>query len=635
MGLIFTVTVGCGAGFKTKRLPAGIADFQSNDSISQTTTLASGASLYAKNCQGCHGSLATTSKQNRKAFEIRTAINTRPAMMAVPGLKTLSDRDLQSIADALDSSLRSNPFICTEGSDPSPGRLRRLTKREYTATLRDLLGSDILANLTTQLDQLDTESIKGTPVIDLFDTTNPVPVSMKLILAFEAVASRAADLIAANSARMNSLAGSNCISSTSVPDSCVNTLLDNFGAKAHRRPMTVDEKTRYLALYRTGTSPTESFARVITAILQAPAFLYHLTDQGTPLPNRIDVLVLTPYEIASKLSYTITGTMPDNQLFEAARTGALATSSGVQQQAERLFNLANAKGQVREFYSQWLGIQHLPAMTPPADVSAGINVEAFRSEAKQEVIDIMDEMIWNRNANYGEILSTRLIAPRGPALATVYGVGPSTGLIESTDANREGILTRPGLLAKSLVGASDPVRRGVQVRIHMLCDTLSPPPADAESSGATYDPLDSTRNRIAAKTSPTNCMSCHSRINGLGFTFEHFDGFGRYRTSETVQYSGQSRVHTINAVAEPNINSPMDPPVDGVTELQRAMVSSTKGPACLAIQYYRFQTGGRGDAGDDCSLSNLYSALSRTGGSLKAMMQEIVNGPFYKVKKLD
>lgn len=226
VGLAFGALLGCG---QFKATPVDISS-----SLSSNSSLAVGSKLYAQNCQGCHGSLGVSSKTNKSATQILAAINYRPEMSA---LKSLSPSEIQAIADSLNSAIKASPFQCNDNSELPAATLRRLTKREYLATLQDLLGGTVaIAQLKTEIDQVDTETADSVPVIKLFDTTNPVPASTKIFLAFEGIATRVADILSAQTNTMNTIAGSSCISTTPVADSCVHSLLDSFGYRAYRRP---------------------------------------------------------------------------------------------------------------------------------------------------------------------------------------------------------------------------------------------------------------------------------------------------------------------------------------------------------------------------------------------------------------
>lgn len=600
--------------------------------VNEIQVVIDGPALYTTNCSSCHGPLATSVKQNRTATQIQNAIN---SVSQMSHLKSLTAAQINGIAMALVKKvdIATNPFACTTG-EMGVNVLRRLTKREYTNTVLDLFSGQIaLTDIQNELLSVQAEFTNEIPSVRVFDSTNPVGITLPQLKAYEAVATKAADVITANTTKM-SVIGGTCITGTTVTDTCVNAFLDNFGLKTLRRPLTATEKTNYLTLYRSGTSSSDSMARVIQALMLAPHFLYKMESNGTAVSGRTDLFQLTPYEIASRLSYGILGTMPDQALFDAAKAGTLSTSTGLQTQVDRLFGLSKAREGIRSFYSQLLRLDYIPEFLTTNNAATGLSLGTLRSEARQEISDLMDYLIWTQKSNFSDLMTTKVAIPQSSNLAKIYGVQASSTPVTLTDPNRAGILTRVGLLAMDADGGSRPVKRGVNVRLHLLCDPLGAPPANTESLAGPVDYYASIRDQITAKTSPTQCMACHGRINPAGFAFENFDGFGRFRTQETVIYNGQTRTHQINAVVSPAIVSESDPQVNGAAELQQVIANSSSGQACMAKQWLQYNTGRDATAADNCALSTMYDAGTKAGGSIYDMLKSYTRAPAFTLKKL-
>lgn len=602
--------------------------------------ITTGATLYATHCASCHGALASSTKLNKTALQIKTAINTVGAMSSNPGLVALTAPQIDAIAAALKTAPTldvANPFTCQPGTDPAVAPLKRLTYREYVNTLLDLMAGQLTqADVQNQLGFLTKEAVVDHPAVRLYDTTNQVLMSPELLAAYNNIGAKAADVITASAAKMNALNGNNnCISQATVNDTCVNGFLDIFGRRAARRPLSATEKTAYLTLYRTGTSSADSLARVIQALLSSPQFLYHLNDNGTAVAGRTDLFQLSAYELASKISYLVIGSMPDETLFTAAANGSLNSAAGIQTQVDRLFQTARARTHIRDFYSQWFRLDKIPVMAVSTAFANGIDPEQFPVEARQEIVDFMDDVIWTKKGNYQTLFTSNMIFPKGPNLARAYGVNQSASGVASSDPNRIGLLTRAGILSQSPAGGTDPIKRGVRVRINLLCDNLGSPPANAVSMGATIDPLTSTRTQTTVMTSPAACVSCHSKINPSGFAFEHFDAFGRYRLQETVTHMGQQATWPIDAKVFPNIASDNEPMVNGAVEMQNAILKSYKAPACAAQQFLHFNEGRLATANDACSLAPMYDALTKSGGSFQDMFKVLPQTPNFKLKKIN
>lgn len=613
---------------------------QATRDFTKGEVITTGAALYATHCASCHGAIASSTKLNKTALDIKNAITNVVAMNSNANLVALTAPQIDAIAAALKTSPvsdLSNPFTCQPNTDPAVAQLKRLTHREYVNTLLDLaLGQVTQADIQAQLNLLPQEAVIDHPAVRLFDTTNPVLMSMELLAVYNNIGARAADVITASATKMNTLNGNNnCISQATVSDTCVNGFLDLFGRRAARRPLSTVEKSDYLTLYRTGTSTADSLARLIQALLTSPQFLYHLYDNGTLVAGRTDLLQYSAYELASKISYLLIGSMPDDTLFTAAANGSLATSAGVQTQIDRLFQTAKAKTNIQHFYSQWFRLDKIPVMNVSTTFAGGINPEQFSAEARQEIVDFMDDIIWTKKGNYQSLLTSNMIFPKGQNLARAYGVSQSNVGVASTDPNRVGLLTRAGMLSQSPAGGTDPIKRGVRIRFHFLCDNLGSPPADAVNMGAKIDPLTSTRTQTTVMTSPATCVSCHSKINPSGFAFEHFDAFGRYRLQETVTHMGQSADWPIDAKVFPNIAADNESLVNGAVEMQNAILKSSKAPACAAQQFLHFNMGRLTTPNDACSLAPMFDALTKSGGSFQDMFKVLPQTPNFKLKKIN
>lgn len=529
-----------------------------------------------------------------------------------------------------------NPYMCVAGSDPGVNVMRRLTLREYTNTLNDLMAGQVTtAELQQELGSIPKETVLDVPATRLFDTSNPKAMNLSLMMAYHRTAARVADLSVVSTAKMNAVAGDVCMSAATVTDACVNGFLDRFGLRAFRRPLTVAEKAKFLVLYRSGASSPERMSRIIHALLLSPQFLYQLADNGNPIAGRADLLQFTPYEMASRISYMVLGSMPDTELFNAAANGSLSTQAGITAQVDRLFALPRARTMVQEFYSQWLRLDLLNTKNVTTAFADGMNPSAVQAEARQEIIDFMDDAIWTQRANYQALLSSNLAYPKGPNLARIYGVSQSQQAVQLTDRNRKGLFTRVGILSQSSGEETSPIKRGIKMRVNILCDSIAAPASALLQQAVKADPLTSTRTQVTTKTSGGACLGCHSQINPLGFALENYDAFGRYRTVETVTSNGQSANWPIDAKVSPNIFGIDDAAIDGAAEMQDRMALSNKGPACFARQYLQFSLGRASEARDYCSLAPMYEALNRSGGSMQEMFKTLVKTASFQQKKLN
>ena len=222
--------------------------------------------------------------------------------------------------------------------------LRRLSVREYNNVVRDLL-----ADTTKPANQFGQEVYTNG-----FDNgSDSLTVQGTDVLAFQAAAESLAATAVSNN--LPNLIGG--CDTTQPAQVCVSAFLDNFAMKAYRRPLTTTERQRLQTVYAAGAA-TGGFQGgiqlMLEAVLQSPSFLYR-EELGAPDPSLPKGVVrLTDYEVASELSFLLTGSMPDATLFTAAQTGTLKTVDGIRREATRLLASAQARPALRSFLHQWM-----------------------------------------------------------------------------------------------------------------------------------------------------------------------------------------------------------------------------------------------------------------------------------------
>lgn len=526
-------------------------------------------------------------------------------------------------------------------SDVSPSKLIPLQKKELINTYTDLLSSfsntdqatvmNALIPIFTEMpDDLSTQ----------FNRLNQV-VSVQHISAQYKLATQFSKLVTSTSSMLTSVGGS-CYANTSVTPSCVQGMLNNFGLKILRRPLTSAEVTNYYNFFvlRGATGKTD----VIGLMLMSPEFLYHLENQGNLVANRTDLYRLTPYEIASKISYQYWNSMPNAELFQAAADGQLSTSTGLQNVLNTIIfgtQLARTKSVISEYFTEWLRLENLTYFTNMSpDFQAfvageNINQPGFnhRDDMLQEVRDLIDYYVWTKKSGYKDLLKSNISFAKTDALANIYKVpkwsGVGTPNITFPLGQRSGLLTRAAFLATGGV-QTDPINTGVRVTREILCNNLPSPPPDidrSDTSGIT-GPL-TTRDRVHNLTNKTACISCHSIINPVGFSFEAYDALGRFRTTgqETLYDTSTGAVVAqlpVSSAGNAQIMYGQPQHVKNAVELSQAIADSGKGEACFAKNYYRFSVRRDEDNQvDGCELSGLYDKLRSPSGGMQEMFKEV------------
>ena len=369
---------------------------------------------------------------------------------------------------------------------------------------------------------------------------------------------------------------------------------------------------------------------VLETLLQSPQFLYR-EELGAPdaVAGSDGRVTLTPYEIASELSFLITGSMPDDTLFMAVLAGQFTGPDDYRREALRLLDLPAATDSTRRFLHQWLGTDRLADVVKdqglypafPADPSNGVPTAAgsMTRELDQDFVALMTSGDGSLRA-----LLTSNQSYVDARLAGIYGVeAPASGFAAVTlDPDvRRGILTRLGYLTVHAdQDSSGPIARGVFLMSNLLCMTVPPRPATVPSAPSVSDASgagETTRQRFTQHLSDDSCRGCHRIIDGFGYGFESFDGIGAYRTTENGQ--------PIDATGSIVGTGDADGTFDGVTDLEDHLLRSARFTDCFVRQTYRFAMGQiEGDGPDDvaalAALAQGFSADSRMTDPLLSLV---------------
>jgi hypothetical protein len=487
---------------------------------------------------------------------------------------------------------------------PNPGSapVRRMTRAEYNNTVRDLLGD---TTSPAQGFSLEEEALGFNN--NAANLVTSAALAEKYMLAAEGIAQRA------------TAPGANRIGCDPVAlgnEACAKQFIDTFGKRAFRRPLTPEESTMLFAQYTAGLVDgdfTNGIQMVIETALQSPPFLYRI-EFGVAAAGATSVR-LTDWETASRLSYLLWGSMPDQTLFTAAEQGKLTTPEDIQAQARRMLEDPKAHDAVSNFHEQWLDYGRIANVGKDAlaypEWSAEIGPLMF-----EETRRFLDEAVFGVGAG----LSYLLTSPNtflNPRLAMFYGVAaPSSsdfGLVTLDATQRAGLLTLGSLLTiNAHSNQTSPVHRGKLVRELLLCDTIPPPPADVMIKAPEPDPNSTTRQRFAQHSADPACGGCHKLMDPIGFGFENYDGMGRYRTLENGM--------AIDATGELVATADVDGTFSGVVGLAGKLASSADVRSCYATQWFRFAYGRGEAAADTCSLAKLNSQFESSGGNIKELL---------------
>ncbi|HVY31006.1 MAG TPA: DUF1592 domain-containing protein [Polyangiaceae bacterium] len=497
----------------------------------------------------------------------------------------------------------STPQSCTA---PSPGAspIRRLTRFEYSNTLHDLLGT-----ATRPGDALPPEQ-KGN---GFGNDAASLSTTRLLVDAYHAQAHDLASKVTADTAALAKLSA--CDTASQGEDACADQFVTAFGGKAFRRPLEAAEHDALLGIYkslRPNSTYSSALAGVIEAVLQLPQFLYRVElGTATDAPN---LSRPTSHEMASRLSYLLWGSMPDQTLLDAASSDQLATKEQVLAQAQRMLEDPRAREVVRFFHDTLYGINGLDGLQRDATFFPTYT-PALATLFRQETEAYLDSIVWDGGGDFGTIF-TGNYSFVNETLAKFYGipgvVGDAFQRVNLDPTKRAGILTQASLLTTTTPGShTNPVARGKFIFTKLLCGTVPDPPPALMVKEPEADPTRTTRERFMAHRTNPSCAACHSMLDGIGFGLDHYDGVGLWQDLD----NGKPVDDTGNV---PSGDAAGD--FKGAVELGQKIANSQDARSCYVGQWLNFAYGRLEQAGDACTRQQLVDAFKSSNGNVKQLL---------------
>jgi hypothetical protein len=484
--------------------------------------------------------------------------------------------------------------------------LRRLTQREYENTVFDLLGVVV-----------STRDFPADPVGGGFDN-NAAALGISPLHAEKYL--EAAETLAHEALQSHWSALVPCTEEEAVDEdaasACARAFVQSFGRRAYRRPLSESEVEQLLRAYEVGSEDAgfrQGLELVVQTALQVPSFLYRFEFGAGPATST-GFVELSEYELASRLSYFFWGSMPTDELLDAAEAGELSDPQRRLEWAHAMLDDPRATEQLAEFHRQWLGLRGVDRLQKDPDIYPELDDELRAALAAE--LPAFVAHVWHDDRR----LASLLTAPVGfvtPPLAALYGVEASGSteptLVELDPDQRAGLLTRAGVLAAhALPDQSSPVSRGKLVREKLLCQPPPAPPPNANITPPEVDPTKSTRERFAAHTAEPSCKACHELMDPIGFVFESYDALGRYRDSD-----GDAPVDSSGWISG---SEDADGELANARELAERLAASGQVRDCFATQVFRFGFGRFEAPADACSLAEAQEMFAAADGDLRELL---------------
>ncbi len=418
-------------------------------------------------------------------------------------------------------------------------------------------------------------------------------------------------------------------SSSSNDEACLDDFVKTFGARALRHPLSNEDVAFYKSVYGSSAAPDPAaYADVIGVMLNAPEALYFVEHGAEAVAGQKGVYELAPYELASRLSYQLWQTAPDDALLAAAEDGSLLDADVYEAQVLRMIGDARAKTTLSTFFADWVKVADLPQLDDKnqdkvfaAFAGDDLPDANLRQAMIDDVLGLFEYATWTEPSGVGELFTTERSFAKNGRLALIYGVDAwdGKGMPPLLPAGE-----RPGLLTRALflsTGSPNtrPIMKGIFIRKTILCDEIGDPPPGANAMPPKLEPGMTTRESVEAITEMqgTICAGCHrALINPLGFATEGFDSLGRFRTEQRLfdALGNETGTEAVNTITIPEVVANDSTEIDGPAELMSLIRESGKAEACLARNFFRF-TYARWDdpEKDGCALEPVRQALSGDG----------------------
>jgi hypothetical protein len=492
--------------------------------------------------------------------------------------------------------------------------LQRISRDQYANSLRDLLGVDF-----------DRTMLSDDERVGVFDGNVVAPVTDLLVDEYATAAERAAKQALP---KLEQLVP--CDRASLGDDACVAQFIEKFGLRTYRRPLTADEKGAYVSLYGDYKSNgyPDALRVIVQTMLQSPNFLYRVELQPIT-PGSADNATLDAYELASRLSFFLLSTTPDDKLLAAAASGALMTAQGLQDETDRLIEDARFADTLESFHLHWLDLQKLSTATKDQTLFPSFSSK-LAGEMLDDTIRFINHVIRDDDAKLETLLTASYGFPQAE-LAKLYGVSAASTLDEPVQLDakqRAGLLLQPSFLAAHAhYNSSSPVERGKVVIRNVLCQQLPDPPPNVNTTPPDPSSTATVREILAEHQQSPSCSGCHKRIDGIGLGFEQFDAIGAYRAMENgkpVDSSGEilQGGDDLNGAFSNSI------------ELVQKLAASEEVKECVATQWLRFALGRLETDADQCTLDKLFKDFAGSDHDIRVLLESIVSSDAFRNKRV-
>jgi hypothetical protein len=410
---------------------------------------------------------------------------------------------------------------------------------------------------------------------------------------------------------------------------CARQVLREFASRAFRRPVTNDEVERLVRLVHLTLEQGDSFERgiqlALQAILSSPHFLFRVElDPSSDDPGGIREL--TDFELATRLSYFLWSSMPDDELFRLSRAGELKSPGVLDAQVRRMLSDPKAEAFVENFAGQWLQLRDIAKVTPDPELFPEFD-ETLRTAMLRET-ELFFEAVVKEDRNVLDFLDADFTFVN-ERLARHYGIDGAKGdefrRVPLARAGRRGILTHASILTiTSNPTRTSPVKRGKWILENILGTPPPPPPPGVEELEEGKDAAlrGSLRERMEQHRAKPMCATCHNRMDPIGFAFENFDAIGAWRDLD-----GKFAIDASGGL-------PGGVEFDGPPELIAILKTARRQQfsRCLAEKMLTYALGRGLESYDRCAVDKIIEGLEKNDYKFSALVTGIVQSEPFQLR---
>jgi hypothetical protein len=410
-----------------------------------------------------------------------------------------------------------------------------------------------------------------------------------------------------------------------IEEANLKKLFHAFAERAYRRPVAPGEVNSFVELAEQlmadGNSKQEAMKGAYSAILCSPDFVYLRQNAGK----------LNDFALASRLSYFLWSSMPDDELIKLARTGKLSNPAELRRQTERMLKDPKAAAFGRHFPERWLKLHELGRMEPDKRGPFGHyfrvkdflipQVDAFFSDLLQNngpIRNFIDSDYTFMNKLLGELIYKQKV------------VGEHLRKVKLEDTRRGGLLTMPAVMTVTANGVdTSPIVRGVYVLENILGTPPPSPPPDVEPLSPDLRGVKTLKKQLAIHRNQEACMSCHQKIDPMGYALESFDPIGRWRDNYPKVDKKAKQAPPIDTVAVMANGRE----VKNLVEFKAMLMERESQVAhCLTEKMLTYATGRLLEAGDRGEIDQITAELKKDGNRLRDLVHLVVQSKLFRNK---